>query len=209
MDLHRLQRPALSRRCRPRRAWRCCSPSTRRSASSRCHPDRCSPTCRSRSTASRASRAPTSPTSAAGRRVGYVFYIEPGPAPGTNIAYLGPGDQGRRAAAGAQRRHGRAHQRRVAELHASTTTKGVLPIVFIQNQLTKAPIPIPIPDINPLNRRSARSRRRSPKLEAAEGHRQAERRCRRSCAASPTRRSSRRRGDRQRQRSTCCATAAC
>ena len=29
-------------------------------------------------------------------------------------------------------------------------TKGVLPIVFIQNQLTRVPIPIPIPNINPL-----------------------------------------------------------
>ena len=29
-------------------------------------------------------------------------------------------------------------------------TKGVLPIVFIQNQLTRVPIPIPIPNLNPL-----------------------------------------------------------
>src|SRR4030095_7837425 len=29
-------------------------------------------------------------------------------------------------------------------------TKGVLPVVFIQNQLTRVPIPIPIPNINPL-----------------------------------------------------------
>jgi hypothetical protein len=29
-------------------------------------------------------------------------------------------------------------------------TKGVLPIVFIQNQLTRIPIPIPIPNLNPL-----------------------------------------------------------
>jgi hypothetical protein len=29
-------------------------------------------------------------------------------------------------------------------------TKGVLPVVYIQNQETRAPIPIPIPDINPL-----------------------------------------------------------
>jgi len=30
------------------------------------------------------------------------------------------------------------------------SSKGVLPVVFIQNPLTRAPIPIPIPDINPL-----------------------------------------------------------
>ena len=29
-------------------------------------------------------------------------------------------------------------------------TQGVLPIVFIQNQLTRIPIPLPIPDLNPL-----------------------------------------------------------
>jgi hypothetical protein len=29
-------------------------------------------------------------------------------------------------------------------------TKGVLPVVFIQNQLTRVPIPIPIPNLNPL-----------------------------------------------------------
>ena len=29
-------------------------------------------------------------------------------------------------------------------------TKGVLPVVLIQNQLTRIPIPIPIPDLNPL-----------------------------------------------------------
>ncbi|HEX5675553.1 MAG TPA: hypothetical protein VFX83_09240, partial [Azonexus sp.] len=29
-------------------------------------------------------------------------------------------------------------------------TKGVLPIVFIQNALTRVPIPIPIPNLNPL-----------------------------------------------------------
>jgi hypothetical protein len=29
-------------------------------------------------------------------------------------------------------------------------TKGVLPVVFIQNQLTRVPVPIPIPNLNPL-----------------------------------------------------------
>ncbi len=29
-------------------------------------------------------------------------------------------------------------------------TKGVLPVVFIQNQMTRVPIPIPIPNLNPL-----------------------------------------------------------
>ena len=64
---------------------------------------------------------------------------------------LGAGDQGRRAAAGAQRRHGRPHQRRNARASASTATgtraaRGAAS----RNQLTKVPIPIPIPEINPL-----------------------------------------------------------
>ena len=81
------------------------------------HPERSRSTCRSRPSASRRSRAPTSPTSSSSRRKsGYVFYIEPGPVPGTNIAYWGPEIKVGVAAAGAERQHGRAHQRRVAEL---------------------------------------------------------------------------------------------
>ncbi len=83
------------------------------------------------------------------RMVGYVFYIEPGPAPGTNIAYFGP-----------QIKVGVPQPALNVDMDALTNvedlsfsfdpTKGVLPIVFIQNQLTRAPIPIPIPDLNPL-----------------------------------------------------------
>ena len=40
------------------------------------------------------------------KEVGYVFYIEPGPAPGMNIAYLGPEIKVGDSAAGAQRGHG-------------------------------------------------------------------------------------------------------
>ena len=40
-------------------------------------------------------------------------------------------------------------------------TKGVLPIVFIQNQLTRVPIPIPIPNLNPLQPPLGACRRRS------------------------------------------------
>jgi hypothetical protein len=81
--------------------------------------------------------------------VGYVFYIEPGPAPGTNIAYFGP-----------ELKLGVPQPALNVDMDALTNveslnfsfdpTKGVLPVVFIQNQLTRAPIPIPIPNINPL-----------------------------------------------------------
>ena len=81
--------------------------------------------------------------------VGYVFYIEPGAAPGTNIAYFGP-----------EIKLGVPQPALNVDMDALTNveslnfsfdpTKGVLPIVFIQNQLTRVPIPSPIPNLNPL-----------------------------------------------------------
>ena len=81
--------------------------------------------------------------------VGYVFYIEPGPVPGTSVAYFGP-----------EIKIGVPQPALNVDMDALTNveslnfsfdpTKGVLPIVFIQNQLTRVPIPIPIPNLNPL-----------------------------------------------------------
>jgi hypothetical protein len=83
------------------------------------------------------------------KEAGYVFYVEPGPAPGTNIAYFGP-----------EIKVGVPQPALNIDMDAHTnveslsftfdSTKGVLPIVFLQNQATRAPIPIPIPNINPL-----------------------------------------------------------
>ena len=84
--------------------------------------------------------------------VGYVFYLDPGPVPGMSMAYWGPGDPRRRAAAGARTSTlDGAQQRREPRLHASTRRRKELPVVFIQEPTSKAPIPIPIPDITPLN----------------------------------------------------------
>jgi hypothetical protein len=81
--------------------------------------------------------------------VGYIFYIEPGPVPGTNVAYFGP-----------EIKIGVPQPALNVDMDALTNveqlsfsfdpTKGVLPVVFIQNQLTRVPIPIPIPNLNPL-----------------------------------------------------------
>ncbi len=81
--------------------------------------------------------------------VGYVFYVEPGPVAGTNIAYFGP-----------EIKVGVPQPALNLDMDALTNveslsfkfdpTKGVLPVVFIQNQLTRVPIPIPIPNLNPL-----------------------------------------------------------
>jgi len=80
---------------------------------------------------------------------GYVFYVEPGPTPGMNVAYFGP-----------EIKVGVPQPALNIDMDAHTNvesmnfsfdpTKGVLPIVFIQNQATRAPIPIPIPNLNPL-----------------------------------------------------------
>ncbi|MCB1999461.1 MAG: hypothetical protein KDH91_03065 [Rhodoferax sp.] len=83
------------------------------------------------------------------QEVGHVFYIEPGEVPMTNIAYFGP-----------EIKVGIPQPALNIDMDAHTNveslnfsfdpSKGVLPIVFIQNALTRAPIPIPIPDLNPL-----------------------------------------------------------
>lgn len=82
-------------------------------------------------------------------QVGHVFYVEPGPAPGTNTAYWGP-----------EIKFGVPQPALNFDMDAYTnvetlsfnykSTEYSLPIVFIQNQLTHVPIPIPIPPINPL-----------------------------------------------------------
>ena len=82
--------------------------------------------------------------------VGYVFYVDPGPVPLTNTAYWGP-----------QIKVGPPQPALNVNMDVHTNveslsfrfdgTSKVTPVVFIQNELTKAPIPIPIPDISPLN----------------------------------------------------------
>ncbi len=81
--------------------------------------------------------------------VGYVFYIKPGPKPGLNVAYWGP-----------EVRIGAPQPALTAEMGVHTNVENIsvsyepeeseLPVVFIHNALTKAPIPIPVPDIAPL-----------------------------------------------------------
>jgi hypothetical protein len=85
------------------------------------------------------------------REVGYVFYIDPGPVPGTSKAYWGP-----------EIRIGAPQPALDLALdgpHATVKNLAFrfdkeqkeLPVVFIQEPASKAPIPIPIPDITPLN----------------------------------------------------------
>ena len=82
--------------------------------------------------------------------VGHVFYITPGPVPGTNKAYWGP-----EIKVGVPQPALNANWDGLTNLTSINFTfngdSGTIPIVFIQNEETKAPIPIPIPGIGPLN----------------------------------------------------------
>jgi len=84
--------------------------------------------------------------------VGYVFYVEPGPVPGTNRAYWGP-----------EVKVGAAQPALSVNMDAHTNVESInftydgltktLYLLFIQALLSpaKVPIPIPVPDITPIN----------------------------------------------------------
>ena len=81
---------------------------------------------------------------------GYVFYLEPGPAPGASIAYWGP-----------EIRVGEAQPALTTGMDARTNVEQIsfnfdrerkkMPIVYFQEANSKVGIPVPIPDISPLN----------------------------------------------------------
>jgi hypothetical protein len=81
---------------------------------------------------------------------GYVFYVEPGPAPGTNYAYWGP-----------EIKFGEIQPALSVNMDAATNVESLsfsfdglgktVFIMFVQEPISKLAIPIPIPDITPLN----------------------------------------------------------
>jgi hypothetical protein len=84
------------------------------------------------------------------RDVGYVFYLEPGPAEGMSRAYWGP-----------EIRVGAPQPALTTGMDARTNVESLsfkfdkerksMPVVFFQEPNSKAPIGIPIPDVTPLN----------------------------------------------------------
>jgi hypothetical protein len=84
------------------------------------------------------------------KEAGYVFYLEPGPVPGTTQAYWGP-----------QIKIGIPQSALNVNMDAFTNVESlnlhyepqscVLPIVFIQEPNTKLILPLPIPPVTPLN----------------------------------------------------------
>jgi hypothetical protein len=82
--------------------------------------------------------------------VGYVFYLDPGPQPGMSTAYFGP-EIKTGVPQPALSVNMDAHST-VEQLSFSVDTEEKrLPVTFVQDLLSKVPIPIPIPDISPLN----------------------------------------------------------
>ncbi len=82
--------------------------------------------------------------------VGYVFYHEPGPSPGISFMYWGP-----------EIKIGLPQPALNADMDAHTNVESInfglnteqakIPEVYIQNQETKIPMPVTIPNINPLS----------------------------------------------------------
>jgi hypothetical protein len=83
-------------------------------------------------------------------RVGYVFYLDPGPSPGMSTAYWGP-----------KVKVGVPQPALNADMDAASNVEQLsfsyhgnarqLPVIYVQNEQTKVPLPLPIPDIGPLN----------------------------------------------------------
>jgi hypothetical protein len=80
---------------------------------------------------------------------GYVFHVEPGPAPGSSTAYWGP-----QIKVGipqpALNLDMDAHRNVDSLSFKFNSVETDLPVVMIHNALTKVPLAIPIPKINPL-----------------------------------------------------------
>ena len=83
-------------------------------------------------------------------KVGYVFYLDAGPVPGTNVAYWGP-----QIKVGAPQRalniNMDAHTNVESLSFTFNNNMNAIPTVFYYEELSKAVIPIPIPPITPLN----------------------------------------------------------
>jgi hypothetical protein len=83
-------------------------------------------------------------------RSGYVFTVFPGPAPGTTFAYWGP-----EAKIGTPQRALNVDMDVLTNVESLSCTfdaeSATLPMIFLQNQETKAIFPVPIPNVSPLN----------------------------------------------------------
>jgi hypothetical protein len=83
-------------------------------------------------------------------RVGYVFYLEPGPVPGMSRAYWGP-EMKVGAPQPALNVDMDAHTNVESLSFSYDSERAMLPVMLIYLKETKMPIPIPVPSITPLS----------------------------------------------------------
>src|SRR5438046_1253166 len=83
--------------------------------------------------------------------VGYVFYIDPGPVPGASKAYWGPEIRIGSPQPALNVSLDGPHNNVKSLSFTFDKERKELPVIFIQEPISKAPIPIPIPDVSPLN----------------------------------------------------------
>ena len=120
-------------------------------------------TCRCPSNRSRASRAPTSNTSASWPTTSATSSTSiAGPVPGDEQGLLGSADQSRSGAAGAQRRHGRLHQRREPAFHLRPGEEQDSDGLHLQLRRPGSAFPFPFRRSRRSIRRWARFRRSPP-----------------------------------------------
>jgi hypothetical protein len=82
--------------------------------------------------------------------VGYVFYVDPGPQPGMSIGYFGP-EIKVGVPQPALSVNMDAHSNVEQLTFSLDTEEKKLPVTFVQDLLSKVPIPLPVPDVSPLN----------------------------------------------------------
>ncbi len=82
---------------------------------------------------------------------GYIFVIDPGPTPGVSKAYWGPQVRVGTAQPALNAGLDSPHDNVTALNFTFDKERKELPVVFIQEPYSKAPVPIPIPDVTPLN----------------------------------------------------------
>jgi len=84
------------------------------------------------------------------QEVGYVFYLEPGPAPGTSTAYWGP-----EVRIGVPQPALNVNQDAWTNVESLNfkyePQSSVLPVVYLQDEITKQVVPVGIPAANPLS----------------------------------------------------------
>lgn len=84
------------------------------------------------------------------KEAGYVFYVDPGPMPGMSTAYWGPEY---RIGMPQKSLNGNfdAHTNVESMSFKINTEKATLPIIYVNEKNTGAPIPVPLPNLSVLN----------------------------------------------------------